>query len=81
MVKGGRYHILFAYIDGEAFCDFHFDNTIHFIGTGADYGKKPELFFNNKLKGKLDKKHIAYTIKKVNWFTRRNKAIVTGFRL
>lgn len=80
-VKGGRYHILFEYIDNEVFCDFHFDNTVHFIGTGADYGKKPEEFFNRQVKEKLDKAYITYKIKRVNWFTRRNKAIITGFRL
>jgi len=70
-VKGGRYHILFEFIDSKTFCDFHFDNTFHLIGTGADYGKKP----------KLDKRNISYKTKEVNWFTRRNKAIITGFRL
>jgi hypothetical protein len=80
-IKGGRYHFLYAFIDGEVFCDFHFDNTLHAIGTGADYGKKPEAYFDSQIKKILRKEDISYKIKKVNWFTRRNKAIITGFRL
>ena len=78
--SGGRYHILFLELDGKVFCDFHYDNKIHGIGMGADYGKRPENYFEKNLKNDLEKMKIKYQIKQVNWFTRRNKAIITGFR-
>jgi hypothetical protein len=80
-VPWGRYHMLYELIDGEVFCDFHYDNKLHGIGLGADYGKKPDVYFNIYLKDLLEQDNIAYTVKKVNWFTRRNMAIVTGLRM
>lgn len=79
-VTWGRYHMLYDLIDGKVFCDFHYDNKLHGIGLGADYGKKPEAYFDEHLKEELEKNNIAYTVKRVNWFTRRNRAIVTGLR-
>ena len=73
--------MLYELIEGEVFCDFHYDNKLHGIGLGADYGKKPEAYFNAHLKEQLEKDNIAYTVNKVNWFTRRNKAIITSLRI
>ena len=47
---------------------------------GADYGRKPEDFFNSQLK-QFNEKSFSYKIKKVNWFTRKNKAIIIGFKV
>ena len=80
-VPWGRYHILYELIDGVVFCDFHYDNKLHGIGLGADYGKKPEAYFDVHLKEELEKDNIAYRVKRVNWFTRRNRAIITGLRI
>jgi hypothetical protein len=49
-VAWGRYHILYDLIDGEVFCDFHYDNKLHGIGLGADYGNKPETYFDAHLR-------------------------------
>jgi len=38
-LKRGYCKITYELIAGEVFCDFHFDNKIHGIGMGADYGK------------------------------------------
>jgi len=79
-VPKGRYHILYLLRDGKVFCDFHYDNKIHGIGMGANYGTKPEEYFTKYLKEAFDKQKIFYEIHHVNWFTRKNKAIVTGLR-
>src|ERR1700742_35876 len=79
-IHNGRYHILYLLLDGQIFCDFHYDNKIHGIGMGADYGTKPEKYFEMHLKEKLDKQKISYEVHQVNWFTRKNKAIITGLR-
>ncbi len=79
-VPKGRYHILYMLLDGKVFCDFHYDNKIHGIGFGADYRTKPEKYFTKHLKEKLDQLTISYQIQHVNWFTRKNKAIITGLR-
>jgi hypothetical protein len=80
-IKGGKYHILFKYIGGQTFCDFHFDNVFHFIAFGVDYHNKPQRLFNKYLKESFDKENIVCKIDKVNWFSRRNKAILMGFKL
>jgi hypothetical protein len=80
-VKDGRYHFMYNAINNEIFCDFHFDNKIHGIGMGADYGKKPEEYFKQNLQPILENLKLKYTTKRVNWFTRRNKAIITGMRI
>lgn len=80
-VLQGRYHFMYELIDGEVFCDFHFDNKIHGIGMGADYGGKPEEYFDNHLKVLFKQLDPTYKTKTVNWFTRRNKAIITGMRI
>src|SRR6266851_3845092 len=79
-VPNGRYHLLYLLLDGKVFCDFHFDNKIHGIGFGADYGTKPEGYFTEHLKEVLDQLKISYETRHVNWFTRKNKAIITGLR-
>ncbi len=79
--EGGRYHLLYELVDNKVFCDFHFDNTIHIICFGVDYRKKPQTFFNIILRERLDKENITYETKNVDWFARKNKAIVTGFRI
>lgn len=79
-VKDGRYHFMYAVIDNELFCDFHFDNKIHGIGMGADYGKKPETYFDKNLRPIFETLKLKFWTKRVNWFTRRNKAIITGMR-
>jgi hypothetical protein len=79
-VSRGRYHILYLKRDGKIFCDFHFDNKIHGIGMGADYGVKPEAYFDKYLKNELKLNNIGYETRHVNWFTRKNKAIITGVR-
>jgi len=80
-VKNGRYHFMYELIAGEVFCDFHFDNKIHGIGMGADYGKKPEEYFKKNLEVLFKKLDSTYRTKTVNWFTRRNKAIITGMEI
>lgn len=59
-VTGGRYHIIYLLLEKKVFIDFHFDNTIHGIGMGADYGKKPEEYFTVHLKRELDSLNISY---------------------
>ncbi len=79
-VKDGRYHFMYKLIDGKVFCDFHFDNKFHGIGMGADYGKKPEVYFEKHLQPSFEKLKLKFMTKSVNWFTRKNKAIITGMR-
>jgi hypothetical protein len=79
-VSNGRYHMLYLALNGRVFCDFHYDNKIHGIGLGADYGTKPESYFARFFKNVLNGHHISYRIHQVNWFTRKNKAIITGVR-
>ena len=80
-VSHGRYHFMYELIDGEVFCDFHFDNKIHGIGMGADYERKPEEYFEKHLKVLFKQLDLTYKTKTVNWFTRRNKAIITGMKI
>ncbi len=79
--KQGRYHLLLKHFKGTTYCDFHFDYKLHFLGFGVDYNLVPKAFFRDKLKKILDQRNITYKTEKVNWFTRRNKAILTGFKL
>ena len=80
-INSGRYHFMYELIQGEVFCDFHFDNKIHGIGMGADYGSKPEEYFDKHLKVFFKQLDPTYKTKTVNWFTRRNRAIITGMRI
>ena len=80
-ITSGRYHFMYELIDEVIFCDFHFDNKIHGIGMGADYGRQPEEYFEKNLKILFKQLDPAYKTKTVNWFTRRNKAIITGLRI
>ena len=80
--KGGRIHAMFALVaDNTVYCDLHFDNTIHFLFFGVDFKNKSETFFEKNIKSNLEKNQISFEIKKVSWFSKRNKSIFTGFRL
>ena len=63
-VNDGRYHFMYELIDGEVFCDFHFDNKIHGIGMGADYGKKPEEYFEKYLRKEFHKLNKSFKTKR-----------------
>lgn len=77
----GRFHIMFSKFENKIYCDFHFDYTIHLLFLGVDYKKKPKEFFERNLRKILENKKIPFKIDEVDWFTRRNRAIFSGFRL
>lgn len=81
MLKGCRYHAKWGLLDGKVYCDFHYDNFIHFTFFGVDYKTKPKEFFDKKIKNILIEKKLNFETKNVSWFNRRNKAIFTGFRV
>jgi len=81
MPKGCRYHAKWALLEGKVYCDFHYDNFIHFTFWGVDYGIKPRDFFNQKIRAVLLAKNLNFEIKEVSYFNRRNKSIFTGFRV
>lgn len=78
---GGRFHAMFAELEGKVYCDLHFDGKKHKYFFGVDYKKKPREFFEKYLRDILENKNVAYEVRQVNWFTRRNRAMSGGFRL
>lgn len=76
--SNGRYHILFSHLEKQTFIDFHFDKIFHLFFIGVDYKFKPEQFFYKEIKPVFDSMKITCVTEKVNWFTRKNKAILTG---
>jgi len=77
----GRFHAMCAKLEDRIYCDLHYDKNRHQWFIGVDYDRRPQEFFEKKLKEVLEGKDIAFEIKRVNWFTRRNKAISGGFKL
>jgi len=77
----GRFHAMFSELTNRIYCDLHFDNKIHFLLFGVDYKIKPLRFFKERMEVILENRGIYFEIKDVDWFTRRNKAILRGFRL
>ena len=77
----GRLHAMFTKLNCRVYCDLHYDNKKHKWFIGVDYKDRPKNFFEDKLKKALQEKDIEFEVKKVNWITRRNKAISKGFKL
>ena len=79
--KSGRYHLLYTEKNKRIFCDFHFDHSIHLLFLGVDYSSKPLVYFRQNIQPLLDAENIVYEIHEVNWFNRKNKAVLTGFKV
>jgi hypothetical protein len=77
----GRFHAMFAELEDSIYCDFHFDNSLHCLFLGVDYKKRPKALFEKRMRQVFKAKHIRFHIKDVDWFTRRNNAIFSGFRV
>ncbi|MCG8608587.1 hypothetical protein MJD09_26825, partial [bacterium] len=78
---GGRMHAAFIQSGDGIYCDLHYDYRIHFLLFGVDYKQRPGEFFEDSFRQALKQKGIAFKARKVNWFTRKNKAVFRGFRL
>ena len=76
--KRGRYHALLKEHDDKVYCDFHWDNKKHFLFWSVDYWVMPFIYFEKKIKTRLETLKVEYTFKKVNWFTRKNKSVFHG---
>ena len=77
----GRYHALYNSVDKKVYVDLHFDNKIHFLLWGVDYKSAPEQFFRTSLRKLILNKTLKHSTKRVGWLSRRNKALITGFKL
>ena len=77
----GRFHAMFARLEDNIYCDLHYDKNRHKWFIGVDYHTRPQEFFEKSLKKALDDRGVEFEVKKVNWFTRRNKTISGGFKL
>lgn len=71
----------FANEQNMIYCDLHYERAAHFLFFGVDYKKRPHNFFTRNIKKILEERQIPYTIRTVNWFTRRNRAVFRGLKL
>lgn len=80
--EGGRIHLQFTELsNGEIYVDLHFDKTLHLFFINVDYKEKPAKYFFEYLKPILESQQIEFRVQDVNWFSRKNKAILTGLRI
>ena len=79
--KLGRIHAMYAVIDGNLYCDLHFDYRIHLFFIGVDYSKTPNAFFSEKLLPSLIEYNISFSIQDVSWFTRKNESKLFGYKV
>jgi hypothetical protein len=79
--SGGRMHAAFIQTAESVYCDLHYDYRVHFLLFGVDYKEKPRRYFEESMMETLQQKGIAFELRTVNWFTRKNKAVFRGFRL
>ena len=79
--RAGRLHGAFLAVEDGTYCDFHFDFLLHFLMFGVDYRKRPQAYFERRLRAVLQERRLRFRVDEVSWFTRRNRAVFRGFRL
>lgn len=76
-----NYHIYFFDCNGITCCEIHYELILHFLFIGVDYKTKPRIFFEQIIKPLLENEKINFKIiGGCTWFSRRNKAIISGFK-
>ena len=78
----GRMHVLAEQMGpGKVFVEIHRDAKIHFMFLGVDYDKRPRETCEELLERMRSKGLKGKIIGGTSWFNRRNKAIISGFKI
>jgi hypothetical protein len=78
----GRLHILAkAVAERRVYVDVHWDAPIHFLMLGVDYSKRPRRLCEELLGAVVARGRRGRVTGGRGWFTRRNRAILSGLRV
>lgn len=62
-------------------CEIHSDFVLHFMFLGVDFRRRPLALFQGEIKPFLLRESVSFKILDgFTWWTRKNKAVFTGFR-
>jgi len=78
----GRIHVLAKEItSGKVYADVHWDALIHFLMIGVDYERRPKEICELIIKTLAKRNKKGRIIGGTSWFSRKNKAIITGLKI